>query len=86
MQRTHNSTALFIDDEELINRPIWLEELVCTGQEQKVSECQHAAWGKTDCGHKEDAGCICSPSPSLSPARGKSRQLERTLMTIIFSV
>ena len=50
--------------------PIWLDELTCSGDEQELGECRRAAWGVTDCGHKEDAGCICTPRPTISPLRG----------------
>ena len=52
------------------SHPIWLDELTCTGDEQEVGECQRAGWGVHDCGHKEDAGCICTPRPATSPVRG----------------
>jgi len=56
---------------------IWLGEIMCRGQEQSLTECQHSFWGETTCGHKEDAGCICDPPDSttsslLIPVRPKS--------------
>ena len=54
-----------------VSTPIWLDELICSGDEQELGECQRAAgWGVTDCGHKEDAGCVCTPRPTVSPVRG----------------
>ena len=50
--------------------PIWLDELTCTGEERELGECQRAGWGVNDCGHKEDAGCICTPRHTGSPGRG----------------
>jgi len=38
---------------------LWLDEVTCIGQEQSLAECRHNGWGKTNCGHKEDAGCMC---------------------------
>jgi len=52
--------------------PIWLDELTCSGDEQELGECRRAGWGVTDCGHKEDAGCVCTPRPTVSPIRGLS--------------
>lgn len=39
--------------------PIHLDELSCTGREENLWECP-ARWQDTDCGHKEDAGVVCS--------------------------
>lgn len=39
--------------------PIHLDELNCTGQEKNLWECPSQRQ-ETDCGHKEDAGVICS--------------------------
>jgi Scavenger receptor cysteine-rich domain len=52
-------------------QPIWLDELSCTGEEKNIGECLHSFWGLTDCGHKEDAGCICTSGPTISLVRGK---------------
>ena len=47
------------------SKPIWLEDIRCTGQEQSLTDCMHGNWGRTDCGHKEDAGCVCEPAAAL---------------------
>lgn len=39
--------------------PVHLDELNCTGQEGNLWACP-AAQEEPDCGHKEDAGVICS--------------------------
>jgi len=51
-------------------RRIWLDELKCTGDEEELGECRRTEWGVTDCGHKEDVGCICTPRPTVSPVTG----------------
>lgn len=39
---------------------IWLDELICTGNETDVSQCSHQSWGATDCFHNEDVGLVCT--------------------------
>lgn len=39
--------------------PIHLDELNCTGKEENLWDCPGRR-EETDCGHKEDAGVICS--------------------------
>ncbi|KAL9986144.1 hypothetical protein ACROYT_G000235 [Oculina patagonica] len=40
-------------------QPIWLSQVNCTGNETRLENCDHPAWGEHSCGHFEDAGVRC---------------------------
>ena len=40
--------------------PIWLDNVICTGQEAELGNCQHLPWGQHNCIHQEDAGVACT--------------------------
>ena len=47
---------------------IWLDDMQCDGNESVLHLCRHRGVGFHNCGHREDAGVICSPGqlePSL---------------------
>jgi len=39
--------------------PIWLDNVVCNGEEEALSQCVHQEFGENNCGHHEDVGVIC---------------------------
>ncbi|XP_077408214.1 scavenger receptor cysteine-rich type 1 protein M130-like isoform X2 [Vanacampus margaritifer] len=53
--------------------PIWLDNVVCEGQELAITHCSHPGFGENNCGHAEDAGVIClgaleKPQIAVSPS------------------
>ncbi|XP_072048940.1 uncharacterized protein [Amphiura filiformis] len=41
--------------------PVWLDDVSCSGSENRLDECRHNGWGNQNCpGHYQDAGVICN--------------------------
>lgn len=53
--------------------PVHLDELNCTGQEENLWACP-AAQDESDCGHKEDAGVVCSGRSPVQQTYSYSRE------------
>ena len=41
---------------------VWMSSVSCTGMEERLSDCIHNGWGKTDyyCDHSDDVGVRCT--------------------------
>ncbi|XP_036369990.1 deleted in malignant brain tumors 1 protein-like [Octopus sinensis] len=49
------------------NGHIWMDNIHCVGTESSLFRCIHNGWGRTDCGHYEDASAACSdPIPTTT--------------------
>ncbi|SPP85382.1 blast:Scavenger receptor cysteine-rich domain-containing group B protein [Drosophila guanche] len=52
------------------NGPIWLDQVMCLGNEISIDKCSHWNWGDHNCNHTEDVALHCSAGP---PPRSASR-------------
>ena len=39
---------------------IWIDDVLCKGSEEALSQCLHSGWGVHNCRHSEDASVVCS--------------------------
>ena len=50
--------------------PIWLDSVLCYGDESQLDDCAHNPWGEHNCGHHEDAGVVCDVGKMVWTSRG----------------
>ncbi|XP_072041418.1 uncharacterized protein [Amphiura filiformis] len=48
--------------------PVWVDDVSCSGSENRLDECRHNGWGINNCDHQEDAGVICNNANECASA------------------
>jgi len=43
--------------------PIWMDQVACTGHEEKIWKCPFNGWGSHNCNHAADVGVECARPP-----------------------
>ena len=51
---------------------IWLDNVKCDGDENRLEDCTANAWGSHNCGHNEDAGVSCTAAVGIISNRAPS--------------
>ncbi|XP_052793494.1 deleted in malignant brain tumors 1 protein-like isoform X1 [Mya arenaria] len=51
------------------NDPIWLDDVVCLGNESNIEDCGHSGFGNSNCDHYEDVGVICASDSAQAQVR-----------------
>ncbi|EDV95796.1 GH15575 [Drosophila grimshawi] len=55
------------------NGPIWLDQVMCVGNETSIDQCRHWNWGEHNCNHTEDLGLRCTAGPPPRTSRQRTR-------------
>ena len=57
----YNGTTTTQAQLNVINDPVWLNQVVCLGNESKLSHCMHNGAGNVgNCSHMQDVGVQCN--------------------------
>nr|KAF6416069.1 galectin 3 binding protein [Molossus molossus] len=65
--------------------PVMLDEVQCTGTEPSLANCSSLGWLKSRCGHRQDAGVICSNETRGTHTLDLSSELPEALEQIFAS-
>ena len=44
---------------------IWLDHVVCNGNESRIESCDHSPWGVYNCSHRQDVSVSCATGMKL---------------------
>ncbi|XP_033158156.1 uncharacterized protein LOC117139728 isoform X2 [Drosophila mauritiana] len=58
------------------NGPIWLDQVMCFGNETSIDQCNHWNWGEHNCNHTEDVALHCSAGPPPRNQRYSQNQIK----------
>ena len=47
---------------------IWMDDVRCAGDEERLADCEFRGWGSHNCRHSEDAGASCGAAAGALPA------------------
>ncbi|WAR30551.1 DMBT1-like protein [Mya arenaria] len=67
---------------------IWLDDVICSGQEIGLGACQHKPWGQSNCDHSEDAGVMCLPAnnmPTVQVRLAGSNQANQGRVEVLYN-
>nr|XP_016933982.1 uncharacterized protein LOC108012952 isoform X6 [Drosophila suzukii] len=58
------------------NGPVWLDQVMCFGNETSIDLCNHWNWGESNCNHTEDVALRCTAGPPPRSQRFSQSQLK----------
>ncbi|XP_026832666.1 uncharacterized protein LOC6545031 isoform X3 [Drosophila erecta] len=58
------------------NGPIWLDQVMCFGNETSIDQCNHWNWGEHNCNHTEDVALHCTAGPPPRSQKHSQTQIK----------